>query len=111
MQVKLLRVLQERKVRGVGETGGMNVDVRVLAATNRNVEEDAKNGKFRQDPHYRLNVIRIEMPAAPRAPRGRPELARHFLARIARARQAGAFAPDALRALDAYDFPATSASA
>src|ERR1700722_16703477 len=62
LQVKLLRVLQERKVRGVGATAEIGVDVRVLAATNRAVEDDVKSGKFRQDLYYRLNVIRVEVP-------------------------------------------------
>jgi two-component system, NtrC family, response regulator PilR len=63
MQVKLLRVLQERKVRGIGETHETAVDVRVLAATNRSPEEEVKAGRFRQDLFYRLNVIRIPVPA------------------------------------------------
>src|SRR5277367_3124738 len=55
-------VLQERKVRGVGATAEVPIDVRVLAATNRNVEDDVKSGRFRQDLYYRLNVIRVDVP-------------------------------------------------
>src|SRR5580700_8955350 len=62
LQVKLLRVLQERKVRAVGASTEVSIDVRVLAATNRNVEDDVRTGRFRQDLYYRLNVIRIEVP-------------------------------------------------
>lgn len=107
MQVKLLRVLQERKVRGVGETEESNVDVRVLAATNRNVEEDVKSGKFRQDLYYRLNVIRLPMPSLRDRREDIPELAHYFLDRCSRehGKSIRSFAPDALRALDAYDFP------
>jgi len=107
MQVKLLRVLQERKVRGVGETEESSVDVRVLAATNRNVEEDVKAGKFRQDLYYRLNVIRLEIPPLRERREDVPELAHYFLERCAREHNKAvrAFSPDALRALDAYSFP------
>jgi len=107
MQVKLLRVLQERKVRGVGETEESSVDVRVLAATNRNVEEDVKAGKFRQDLYYRLNVIRLEVPSLRERREDVPELARYFLDRCAREhnKTVRAFSPDALRALDAHSFP------
>jgi two-component system response regulator PilR (NtrC family) len=107
VQVKLLRVLQERKVRGVGESGETSIDVRVLAATNRNVEEDVKSGKFRQDLYYRLNVIRIEVPPLRERREDVPELAEHFLARCAAEHHKSlrGFTPDALRALDAYDFP------
>jgi two-component system response regulator PilR (NtrC family) len=107
MQVKLLRVLQERKVRGVGEADESSVDVRVLAATNRNVEEDVKAGNFRQDLYYRLNVIRLEVPPLRDRREDVPELARHFLERCAREHDkvVRALAPDTLRALDGYAFP------
>jgi two-component system response regulator PilR (NtrC family) len=107
LQVKLLRVLQERKVRGVGASAEVPVDVRVLAATNRNVEEDVRAGRFRQDLYYRLNVIRVEVPPL-RERRGdiRP-LAEHFLAACAaeQSKDLRALSPDAVRALEAYSFP------
>ncbi len=107
MQVKLLRVLQERKVRGVGEAEETSIDVRVLAATNRNVEDDVKAGKFRQDLYYRLNVIRLEVPPLRERREDIPELVRHFLERCAseHGKTVRALAPDALRALNAYTFP------
>ena len=107
VQVKLLRVLQERKVRGVGESNEATIDVRVLAATNRVVEEDVKAGKFRQDLYYRLNVIRIEVPPLRERREDVGELATHFLERCSREhnKQIRGFSSDALRALDAYDFP------
>jgi two-component system response regulator PilR (NtrC family) len=107
LQVKLLRVLQERKVRGVGAATEARVDVRVLAATNRNVEEDVKNGKFRQDLYYRLNVIRIEVPPLRDRREDIPELAEFFLSRCCAEhnKQIRGFTPDALRALDGYAFP------
>jgi two-component system response regulator PilR (NtrC family) len=63
MQVKLLRAIQEKKVRKVGSTGEEQVDVRIISATHRNLGEEVKNGKFRQDLYYRLNVIELRMPA------------------------------------------------
>jgi len=107
LQVKLLRVLQERKVRGVGTTAEIAVDVRVLAATNRNVEQDVKDGKFRQDLYYRLNVIRIELPPLRDRREDISEIAEHLLRRCAaeHKKEIVGFSPDALRALDAYDFP------
>src|SRR5205085_8475792 len=83
LQVKLLRVLQERKVRSVGATTETTVDVRVVAATNRNVEEDVKSGKFRQDLYYRLNVIRVEVPPLRDRREDIGELTDHFLRRCA----------------------------
>jgi two-component system response regulator PilR (NtrC family) len=107
LQVKLLRVLQERKVRSIGAATEVSIDVRVLAATNRNVEDDVKAGRFRQDLYYRLNVIRIEVPTlAERREDIRP-LAEHFLLRCAgeQDKEIHGFSPDALRALDVYPFP------
>jgi two-component system response regulator PilR (NtrC family) len=107
MQVKLLRVIQERKVRAVGGSVEIPIDVRILAATNRSVEDDVKAGTFRQDLYYRLNVIRVEVPPL----RARKEdialLAEHFLARCAaeHGKEARGFSADALRALDAHDYP------
>ncbi len=107
VQVKLLRVLQEKKVRGLGESNETPIDVRILAATNRVVEEDVKNGKFRQDLYYRLNVIRIEVPPLRARREDVSELAKHFLERCSREhnKEIRGFSSDALRALDAYDFP------
>ena len=107
LQVKLLRVLQERKVRGVGASQETSIDVRVLAATNRNVEQDVKDGKFRQDLYYRLNVIRIELPPLRERREDIPEIAAYLLRRCAaeHKKEIVGLSPDAMRALDAYDFP------
>jgi two-component system response regulator PilR (NtrC family) len=107
LQVKLLRVLQERKVRAVGATVETPVDVRVVAATNRNVEDDVKSGKFRQDLYYRLNVIRVAVPPLRDRREDVPLLAQHFLERCARehGKEARGFHPDTLRALSSYAFP------
>jgi two-component system response regulator PilR (NtrC family) len=107
LQVKLLRVLQERKVRGIGAAAEVSVDVRVLAATNRQVEEDVRAGRFRQDLYYRLNVIRIEVPALRERREDIRPLAEHFLTRCAaeQGKQIRGLSPDALRALEGYGFP------
>jgi two-component system, NtrC family, response regulator PilR len=107
LQVKLLRVLQERKVRGVGSSVEVVVDVRILAATNRNVEDDVRSGRFRQDLYYRLNVIRIEVPPLRDRREDVRPLAEHFLLRCAAEmnKDSRLFSPDAVRALEAYDFP------
>jgi len=107
MQVKLLRVLQERKVRSVGGSNEVLIDVRVLAATNRNVEEMVKAGTFRQDLYYRLNVIRVEVPPLRERKSDIGALAEYFLARCAaeHKKEIRGFTPDALRALDVYEYP------
>jgi two-component system response regulator PilR (NtrC family) len=107
LQVKLLRVLQERKVRPVGSSQEVPIDVRVLAATNRDVEVEVQSGRFRQDLYYRLNVIRIELPPL----RARTEdialLTERFVQRFARemGKDVRGLTPDALRALERYNFP------
>jgi two-component system, NtrC family, response regulator PilR len=107
MQVKLLRVIQEKKVRGVGESQESSVDVRVLAATNRNVEDEVKNGKFRQDLYYRLNVIRIEVPPLRERREDLADLLAFFIDRASREhnKEIRGFSTDARRALDAYAYP------
>lgn len=79
LQVKLLRVLQDRTVRPVGGSDEVEVDVRVLAATNRDVEAEVEVGTFREDLFYRLNVIRIDVPPLRERPEDIPVLAEYFL--------------------------------
>lgn len=107
LQVKLLRVLQERQVRPVGASQEVPVDVRVLAATNRDVEEDVKSGAFRQDLYYRLNVIRIELPPLRERREDVPELIERFVLRFSRemGKEVLGLTPDALRAVERYAFP------
>jgi two-component system, NtrC family, response regulator PilR len=107
LQVKLLRVLQERKVRPVGATAELPVDVRVVAATNRDVEKDVAEGKFRQDLYYRLNIIRIELPPLRSRSEDLPALVEVFVHRFAeeQGKHIRGLAPEALRALLAYGFP------
>jgi two-component system response regulator PilR (NtrC family) len=107
LQVKLLRVLQERRVRPVGSAGEIAVDVRLLAATNRDVETDVAAGKFRQDLYYRLNVIRVELPPLRERKEDIPRLAERFMKRYAMelGKDVRGLTPDALRVLDVYAFP------
>ena len=83
MQVKLLRVLQERRVKAVGDVREVAVDVRVIAATNRVLEEEVQAGRFRGDLYYRLNVICVELPPLRDRPEDIPLLAHHFLKQYA----------------------------
>jgi two-component system response regulator HydG len=82
-QGKLLRVLQEGRVRPVGEDNEIKVDVRLLAATNRNLEADIAEGRFREDLYYRLNVIRVQVPALNERMDDIPPLIDHFLVKYA----------------------------
>jgi DNA-binding NtrC family response regulator len=107
LQSKLLRVLQERQVRPVGSTKTFDVDVRLIAATNRRLDDAVRDGKFRQDLFYRLNVVRIAIPPLRERKSDVPVLVHHFLVRFnARyGREVQGIAPDALAALRAYHFP------
>ena len=82
MQVKLLRVLQEREIESVGGITPKNIDVRVIAATNRNLEEMIEEGSFREDLYYRLNVLGINLPPLRERKEDIPELAEHFITKL-----------------------------
>src|SRR5450432_1994103 len=107
VQVKLLRFLQEREFERVGGNETISVDVRVIAATNRDPKKMVADGTFREDLFYRLNVINLEMPALRERPSDVPLLAAHFLRRFAveNGKQIDGFAPDALELLSGYAWP------
>jgi DNA-binding NtrC family response regulator len=107
MQLKLLRVLQERKFEPVGSTQTIEVDARVILASNQPLEQLVADGRFRQDLYYRINVVKIELPPLRERLHDIPLLAATFLERHARelGKQIVGFAPDALDALRRYPYP------
>ncbi len=107
IQVKLLRVLQERRVRPVGGSREVVVDVRVMAATNRDLHAAVKEGLFREDLFYRLNVIHLQLPPLRRRQEDIPILARHFVVRTCErfAIPAKRLSPDTVRVLQAHSWP------
>jgi two-component system response regulator FlrC len=107
LQAKLLRVLQERELERVGGTRTIEVDLRVIAATHRDLRQRVREGSFREDLFYRLNVIALELPSLRERPGDVEALARHFVAAIAREvkRPALALAPGALARLYAHAWP------
>lgn len=107
LQVKLLRVLQERKVQRLGSLKGTPIDLRVVAATNRNLEEELKLGKFREDLYYRINVIRVRLPPLRERSEDIPLLAGAFLAQFSSnmGRKIEGISQEALNLLMGHDFP------
>ncbi|MDT7604091.1 MAG: two-component system, NtrC family, response regulator PilR [Acidobacteriota bacterium] len=106
MQVKLLRVLQERKVRPVGGHEEIEVDARVIAATNRDLKAMVATGSFREDLFYRVSVIPIELPPLRDRREDIPDLVNHFVQKFcAQAGRALAVTPKTMELLERYDFP------
>jgi transcriptional regulator with GAF, ATPase, and Fis domain len=107
LQVKLLRVLQERKVDPVGSTRSVDVDVRVVAATNKDLAEEVKAGRFREDLFYRLQVVPVSLPALRDRVGDVELLAQHFISRYSDElnRPGIAFSEEALRHLSTYSWP------
>jgi two-component system, NtrC family, response regulator PilR len=107
MQVKLLRVLQERMIRRVGDDQERTIDVRVIAATNRNLQNLVKEEQFREDLFYRLNVVQINIPPLRERTEDIPNIARGFVLKYAHEqnKEIEELSADAVRALAVYDFP------
>jgi two-component system response regulator PilR (NtrC family) len=107
IQVKLLRAIQERVIRRVGATDDIKVDVRIIAATNRDLEEMVKQGTFRQDLFYRLNVINIKTPALRERKDDIPILAQHFLKKYNERlnKTVSTISDEAMEMLKKYEYP------
>jgi Nif-specific regulatory protein len=107
LQVKLLRVLQERQMERVGGTQSVKLDIRLIAATNRNLEEEARAGRFRQDLYYRLNVVTLHTPALRNRPSDILPLAMHFAVKFGQqcGRKIAGISPEAQAYLAHYEWP------
>ncbi len=107
LQVKLLRALQERRIRPVGSTTTEAIDVRLISATNRDLEQDMREGQFREDLYYRLNVVNFHVPTLAERVEDIPLLANHFLRRTGayRADHVTSFSPSAMEALISAPWP------
>ncbi|WP_236932755.1 sigma-54-dependent Fis family transcriptional regulator [Geosporobacter ferrireducens] len=107
MQAKLLRVLQEKEIERVGGVKNIEVDVRIIAATHRNLEEMVEKGEFREDLYYRLNVMNIQIPSLRERPEDIPMIVRHLLEKISE--QVGNYvsgiSQDAMNRLGQYNWP------
>lgn len=107
LQLKLLRLLQDRTVTRLGGMRAIPVDIRVIAATNRNLEKDVQDGLFREDLYYRINVLRIRLPSLRERPLDIVPLAVRFMEIFAHAHKKPvvSISPDALKLLESYGFP------
>ena len=107
LQVKLLRVLQENEIRPVGDSKTKKIDVRVIAATSKNLEDEAKNGTFREDLFFRLNVMPIQLPLLKDRPEDIPILSQHFINRfnISLEKTIKGITPSAMSILLKYHWP------
>ena len=107
LQVKLLRAIQTREIRRVGDTKDMKTDVRLIAASNRNLEDAVKDGILREDLYYRLNVIPIQLPPLRERREDIPLLVAHFLQKFGKdlGKQARGVAPEAMIVLERYHWP------
>jgi DNA-binding NtrC family response regulator len=107
LQAKLLRVLQESTIRRVGENQSIDIDIRVIAATNRNLEEEAKAGRFRQDLFYRLNVVPISAPPLRQRSDDIPLLANHFIKKFSKeySRQVQRISPSVIARFQSFEWP------
>lgn len=105
VQPKLLRFIETGTFRRVGGTAEMSVNVRIISATNKDLEREVEEEKFREDLLYRLNVVHVEVPALSHRQEDIPMLVEHFLQKKSKARQAKRISPDAMRMLENYDWP------
>jgi len=107
LQVKLLRALQEKTIRRVGDTRDRKIDVRIVSATNRKLEEEVAAGRFREDVYYRLNVIQVVLPPLRDRPEDIPLLVQHFVQKFARelGKEVEGMDDEALGLLSTYPFP------
>lgn len=106
MQVKLLRVLQQKEIQRVGSDETLHIDVRIIAATNRNLEEEIQNGNFREDLYYRLNVVTLDVPSLAEREGDIPILAQHFLTVFAKKnnKEIKGFTPKAMDCLIKHEW-------
>jgi transcriptional regulator with PAS, ATPase and Fis domain len=107
IQAKLLRVLELQEVKPVGGNESIRIDVRLIAATNKDLQAAVRDGRFREDLYYRLNVVSIHLPPLRERPEDIPALAQHFLHKYteANAKDIGSIAPETMALLEAHPWP------